>query len=92
MCSHLSEILDLRYTVASELSPIFLPTSLSVHSSVFDLSPPELIPGTTRGILRVLLVVKFLIGSICFCWILVLVRKEVRLLFDEEHKLYLRWI
>ncbi len=46
-------------TVESELSPIFLPTNLLVHSSVLDCSPPvEVMPGTTRGILVFVLVVK----------------------------------
>ena len=53
-----------RHTVASELSPIFFPTNLFVHSSVLDCSPPELIPGTTRGILRFVLVVKGLYLSV----------------------------
>lgn len=48
-----------KLTVESELSPIFFPTNLFVHSSVLDCSPPEeVIPGTTRGILRFVLVVK----------------------------------
>ena len=45
-------------------SPNFFPTSLLVHSSVLEaLSPPELIPGTTRGILRGCLVLKGLYGT-----------------------------
>ena len=39
------------HTTESDLpSPIFLPTSLLVHSSVFDAGSLEVIPGTTRGI------------------------------------------
>jgi hypothetical protein len=40
-----------RSTVESLLSPIFLPISLFIHSDVLSL-PPELIPGTTRGMLE----------------------------------------
>jgi len=53
-----------KLTVESLLSPIFLPTNFWVHSSVLEFSfSPELIPGTTRGILRVAFVLKVLYGS-----------------------------
>jgi hypothetical protein len=71
-----------KLTVESLLSPIFLPTNFWVHSSVFEFSfSPELIPGTTRGILRIVFVLKGLYGSGsgCLCWILVLLRKEFML-------------
>lgn len=45
-----------QLTVASEFSPIFFPTNLFIHSSVLLSPEVEVIPGTTRGILRLGLV------------------------------------
>ena len=67
-------------TVESLLSPIFLPTNFWVHSSVFEFSlSPELIPGTTRGILRVLFVWKVLFGNCNLSGKLVLLMKKFML-------------
>jgi hypothetical protein len=55
-----------RLAVASEFSPIFLPTNLLLHSSVLLLSL-DVIPGTTRGILRFGLYLKVLLLRILIC-------------------------
>lgn len=77
-----------KLTVESLLSPIFLPTNFWVHSSVFEFSlSPELIPGTTRGILRVVFVLKGFVWKWYFVLEIGSFDEEVYVISDEEHNL-----
>lgn len=47
--------LEKQLTVSLELSPIFLPARSLIHLEVLSSPPEDVKPGTTRGILEVLL-------------------------------------